>query len=227
MKERADRVLARLPPRRRVRPGRAAGLEGPSAKDGGELGWLRRGTVAARRGEGGLRAPAGRRFLGAHPHPGLASRFLQLEDRRGGGRGAARRREGGDPRPARQRAGRHLPDTQFIAELKKDAVIDVKMPELKEEPPSRVPPPRPRASGKRAGRGAIPVPIRIAHLDGDPSGIGAEVSAKALAKLRGALIPVPLRRRPACSRRRRRRRTSPSPPSRSGRPLPPARRSWR
>jgi len=33
------------------------------------------------------------------------------------------------------------------------------------------------------------VPIRIAISMGDPSGIGAEVSAKALAKLRGALIP--------------------------------------
>ena len=60
--------------------------------------------------------------------------ILQLEERRGGG-----------PKPLddvkeeiRDRLVNEQGDTyrtQFIAELKKDAVIDVKMPELKEEPP--------------------------------------------------------------------------------------------
>jgi len=132
VRERADRVLARL------RRGEEFGLvarqasEGPSASDGGELGWLRRGTVQPDVEKVAFGLQPGQISEPIRTRAGF--QILQLEDRRGGG-----------PKPLdevkeeiRDRLVNEQGDTyrtQFIAELKKDAVIDVKMPELKEDAP--------------------------------------------------------------------------------------------
>ncbi len=132
VRERADRVLARL--RRGEEFGMVArqASEGPSAGDGGELGWLRRGTVQPDVEKVAFGLQPGQISEPIRTRSGF--QILQLEDRRGGG-----------PKPLdevkeeiRDRLVNEQGDTyrtQFIAELKKDAVIDVKMPELKDEPP--------------------------------------------------------------------------------------------
>jgi peptidyl-prolyl cis-trans isomerase SurA len=132
VKERAERVLARV--RRGEEFGQVArqASEGPSASDGGELGWLRRGTVQPDVEKVAFGLQPGQISEPIHTKAGF--QILQLEDRRGGG-----------PKPLdvvkeeiRDRLVNEQGDTyrtQFIAELKKDAVIDVKMPELKEDAP--------------------------------------------------------------------------------------------
>jgi len=130
VKERADHVLARV--RRGEEFGQVArqASEGPSASDGGELGWLRRGTVQADVEKVAFGLQPGQISEPVRTRAGF--QILQLEDRRGGG-----------PKPLdevkeeiRDRLVNEQGDayrTQFITELKKDAVIDVKMPELKED----------------------------------------------------------------------------------------------
>src|SRR6266702_220410 len=130
VKERADHVLARV--RRGEEFGQVArqASEGPSASDGGELGWLRRGTVQADVEKVAFGLQPGQISEPVRTRAGF--QILKLEDRRGGG-----------PKPLdevkeeiRDRLVNEQGDayrTQFITELKKDAVIDVKMPELKED----------------------------------------------------------------------------------------------
>ena len=132
VKERADRIVAR------IRRGEEFGLvarqasEGPSASDGGELGWLRRGTVQPDVEKVAFGLQPGQLSEPIHTRAGF--QILQLEDRRGGGAKPLEEVK----EEIRDRLMNEQGDTyrtQFITELKKDAVIDVKMPELKEESP--------------------------------------------------------------------------------------------
>jgi peptidyl-prolyl cis-trans isomerase SurA len=104
--------------------------QGPSAEEGGDLGWLKRGTVqpevekvafALQPGEisGVVRTAAG-------------FQILRVEERRGGG---ARPLEEVTAE-VRDRLVNEQGDVyraQYIAELRKDAVIEVRLPELKGE----------------------------------------------------------------------------------------------
>ncbi|BDG09693.1 peptidylprolyl isomerase [Anaeromyxobacter paludicola] len=101
--------------------------QGPSAAEGGELGWLKRGMVqpdlekAAFRMKKGEISPVLRTQLGFQ--------IIQVEDLRGGG-----------PRPfadvkeeIRDRLTNEQLESyrnQYVSELRKDAIIEVKMPEL-------------------------------------------------------------------------------------------------
>ena len=103
--------------------------QGPSARDGGELGWLKRGTVQPDVEKVAFSLQPGQISGLVRTRPGY--QIIQVEERRGGG-----------PRPfeevkeeVRDRLVNEQGDTyraQYIAELRKDAVIEVKIPELKE-----------------------------------------------------------------------------------------------
>jgi peptidyl-prolyl cis-trans isomerase SurA len=128
VRERAEKLVARL------RHGEDFGLvarqvsEGPSASDGGELGWLRRGTVQAEVEKVAFGLQTGHISDPVLTRTGF--QILQVEARRGGGaKPLAEVKEEIRDRLVNEQGDRYR--TQFIADLKKDAVIDVKMPELK------------------------------------------------------------------------------------------------
>jgi len=104
--------------------------EGPTAKEGGELGWYRRGSLQPEVEKAAFALA-----------PGQISELLR------GSRGfqivETEERRGGEPRPLaevkddiRDRLYNEQIQTyrdQFVAELRRDAIIDVKMPELKQD----------------------------------------------------------------------------------------------
>ena len=109
--------------------------KGPGASDGGDLGWLRRGTIQKLAGGRRLRAE-GRRGVASWcgPAPGSTS------SRWRSGAGAAARASTQAKDEIRDRLSRSRPQAyreQYLAELKRDAVIDYRIPELKELRPRR------------------------------------------------------------------------------------------
>ncbi|WP_176065452.1 peptidylprolyl isomerase [Anaeromyxobacter diazotrophicus] len=128
VRERAEKLVARL------RRGEEFGLlarqasEGPSASEGGELGWLRRGTVQPEVEKAAFGMQQGQISDPVRTRSGY--QILQVEERRGGGpRPLAEVKEEIRDRLMNEQADRYR--SQFIAELKKDAVLDIKLPELK------------------------------------------------------------------------------------------------
>lgn len=128
VRERAEKALARL------RRGEDFALvarqvsEGPSASEGGELGWLRRGTVQPEVEKVAFALQPGQISEPVRTRSGF--QLLQVEDRRGGGpRPLAEVKEEIRDRLMNEQGDRYR--SQFIAELKKDAVLDLKLPELK------------------------------------------------------------------------------------------------
>lgn len=103
--------------------------QGPSASEGGELGWLRRGTVQPDLEKVAFALQPGETSEIIRTRQGF--QILQVEQRRGGG-----------PKPldevkeqVRDRLINEQGDSyraQYVAELRKDAVIDVRIPELKD-----------------------------------------------------------------------------------------------
>jgi peptidyl-prolyl cis-trans isomerase SurA len=104
--------------------------DGPTAKDGGELGWYKRGVLQPDVEKAAFALARGQTSGLVRSSRGF--QILQVEDRRGGG-----------ARPLDE-VKESIRDTlynqqletyrnQFVAELKKDAIIDVKMPELKQD----------------------------------------------------------------------------------------------
>ena len=127
---RAEKVLERLRAGEDFAKVAREVSQGPSASEGGELGWYGRGALqpdvekaafALEPGEisGVLRGPRG-------------FQIVQTEERRGGGlRPLAEVKDA-----IRDRLYNDQLETyrnQFVAELRKDAIIDVKMPELKQD----------------------------------------------------------------------------------------------
>ena len=131
VRERAARILTRLHKGDPFAEVARQSSEGPSASDGGELGWLRRGTVQPEVEKVAFGLQPGQLSEPVRTRAGF--QILQVEERRGGG--ARPIEEVKDE--IRDRLVNEQGDLyriQFITELKKDAVIDVKLPELKDEP---------------------------------------------------------------------------------------------
>ncbi len=103
--------------------------QGPSAPDGGELGWLRRGTVQPDLEKVAFGLQPGQISGLVRTRPGI--QILQVEERRGGGvRPLEDVKEEVRDRLVNEQGDTYR--TQYIAELRKDAVVEVKLPELKE-----------------------------------------------------------------------------------------------
>lgn len=102
--------------------------KGPSAPDGGDLGWLRRGTIQPDFEDAAFALETGR-FSGL-VRVGAGLHVIKVEDRR---RGGARTFE-----EAKEEIRTRLMEEQgesyrqqFVAELRRDALVDVKLAELK------------------------------------------------------------------------------------------------
>jgi peptidyl-prolyl cis-trans isomerase SurA len=110
--------------------------QAPSAAEGGDLGWLKRGTVQPEIEKVALALKPGQVSDLVRTRTGW--QILKVEDRRGG-----QVRPFDDVKEEiRDRLANEQVETyraQYVAELKKDAVIDVRMPELKDAATS--PPP--------------------------------------------------------------------------------------
>lgn len=115
--------------------------EAPSARDGGDLGWLRRGAIQAdlERAAFGLQAGA----VSGLVRTRAGWQILKLEERRGGSaRPFEEVKEDIRNRLLNQQAESYR--DQFVAELRKEAAIEVRMPGLEEPAAPAVPPGAPR-----------------------------------------------------------------------------------
>ncbi|WP_242392094.1 peptidylprolyl isomerase [Anaeromyxobacter oryzisoli] len=102
--------------------------KGPAADDGGDLGWIRRGTL-----DHALEDPAFALKAGQISDPirfGPGFHVLRVDERRrGGGKTFEEAREEIRARLVEEQGETYR--KQYIAELRRDALIDVKLPELK------------------------------------------------------------------------------------------------
>jgi len=106
--------------------------QGPSAPEGGDLGWLRRGVVQPEVEKAAFALESGQVSDLVRTKTGF--QILKVEERRGG-----------QPRPfdevkdeIRDRLTNDQADAarlQYVAELKKEAFVEVRLPELKEQQP--------------------------------------------------------------------------------------------
>jgi peptidyl-prolyl cis-trans isomerase SurA len=119
--------------------------QAPSAAEGGDLGWLKRGTVQPEIEKVALALKPGQVSDLVRTRTGW--QILKVEDRRGGQvRPFDEAKEEIRDRLANEQVESYR--AQYVAELKKDAVIDVRMPELKD---AAGPPPAARpASASRS-----------------------------------------------------------------------------
>ncbi len=102
--------------------------KGPSAKDGGDLGWLRRGTVQKPFEDAAFALQPGQVSGLVRAGPGL--HVIKVEDRRvGGGKKFEDVAEEIKARLFEEQVGTYR--QQYIDELKRAALIDVKLAELK------------------------------------------------------------------------------------------------
>ncbi len=103
--------------------------DGPSAREGGELGWLQRGTVQPDIEKAAFALAAGQVSAPVQARAGF--QILQVEERRGG----SLKPLDSVKEDIRNRLVQEQVDSYregFIAELRKDAVIDVRIPELRD-----------------------------------------------------------------------------------------------
>ncbi len=102
--------------------------KGPSAAEGGDLGWLRRGTVQKALEDVAFRLEPGQVSDLVRAGPGL--HVLKVEERRtGGGKKFEDVAEEIKARLFEEQVGTYR--QQYIDELKRDALVEVKIPELK------------------------------------------------------------------------------------------------
>lgn len=102
--------------------------KGPSASDGGDLGWLRRGTIQKALEDAAFKLEPGRISGLVRAGPGL--HVLKVEERRtGGGKKFEDVAEEIKNRLYEEQVATYR--QQYIDELKKDALVEVKLPELK------------------------------------------------------------------------------------------------
>jgi peptidyl-prolyl cis-trans isomerase SurA len=102
---------------------------GPGAEEGGDLGWMRRGTIQKRLEDVIFALADGQVSKPTRVGPGL--HVFKVEARRlGGGRALEKVKEEIRDRLAMEQSQSYR--TQYLAELKRDAVLEVNLPELKE-----------------------------------------------------------------------------------------------
>jgi peptidyl-prolyl cis-trans isomerase SurA len=101
--------------------------KGPSATDGGDLGWLRRGTIQKQLEDAAFALQDGEISPLVRAGPGF--HLVKVEERRtGGGRSFEDVAEEIRVRLYEEQVGKHR--EQYLEELKRDAHVDVKLPEL-------------------------------------------------------------------------------------------------
>jgi peptidyl-prolyl cis-trans isomerase SurA len=102
--------------------------KGPGAQDGGDLGWLRRGVVQKALEDAAFALKPGQVSGIVRAPPGL--HILKLvERRRGGAKTFEEAKEELRERLSNEQLDSHK--AQYIEELRRDALIDLKIPELK------------------------------------------------------------------------------------------------
>jgi peptidyl-prolyl cis-trans isomerase SurA len=102
--------------------------KGPSAEEGGDIGWLRRGTVQKQLEDAAFALKDGQISPLVRAGPGL--HILKVEARRtGGGKSFDEAKEEIRTRLYEEQVGSYR--QAYIEELKKSALIEVKIPELK------------------------------------------------------------------------------------------------
>jgi peptidyl-prolyl cis-trans isomerase SurA len=103
--------------------------KGPGAAEGGDLGWLRRGTIQKSLEDIAFSLKDGQVSALVRSGPGL--HVFKVEERRmGGGKTFEQAKDEIRDRLSMEQAQGYR--EQFVAELKRDAVIDILMPELKD-----------------------------------------------------------------------------------------------
>ena len=103
--------------------------QGPGASDGGDLGWLRRGTMQRSLEEVVFALKDGEVSKLVRAGPGL--HLFKVEERRtGGGKSFDQAKDEIRDRLSMEQTQAYR--EQFLGELKRDAVIDARIPELKE-----------------------------------------------------------------------------------------------
>jgi peptidyl-prolyl cis-trans isomerase SurA len=140
----AARVLARARDGEDFAALARAESEGPSARDGGDLGWLRRGQIQAELEKVAFALSPGAVSGVVRTRAGL--QIIKVEERRGGGaRPFDEVKEEIRARLMNDQAESYR--NQFVAELRKEATIDVRLPELREPaaPAGPAPQPAPRS----------------------------------------------------------------------------------
>ena len=129
-RRRAESLLARIKKGEDFGALARSESEGPSASDGGELGWLRRGTIQPELDRVAFDLPSGGVSEPVRTRAGF--HILKVDERRGG-----------EPLPfeevkeeIRNRLVNDQAESyraQFVEELRRDAIIEVKLPELSQE----------------------------------------------------------------------------------------------
>jgi peptidyl-prolyl cis-trans isomerase SurA len=124
---RAEQLLARIRKGEDFAAVARAESQGPSASDGGDLGWLRRGTIQPELDRVAFALPVGGVSDVVRTRAGF--QILKVDDRRGG-----------EPVPfetVKEEIRNKLVNeqaesyrAQFVEELKREAIIDVRLPEL-------------------------------------------------------------------------------------------------
>lgn len=129
VREKGEKVLARLEAGEDFAAVARQVSQGPSAADGGDLGWLRRGVVQPEVEKAAFALETGQISGLVRTRAGF--QILKVEERRGG-----------EPKPfdeVKDEIRDHLTNDQadvlrqqYVAELRKDAFIELRLPELKE-----------------------------------------------------------------------------------------------
>jgi peptidyl-prolyl cis-trans isomerase SurA len=104
--------------------------QGPGAEEGGDLGWMKRGTLQKKLEDVIFALPDGQVSKPVRAGPGL--HLFKVEERRlGGGRDLEKVKDEIRDRLAMEQSQTYR--GQYLAELKRDAVIEVNLPELRGE----------------------------------------------------------------------------------------------
>ena len=129
VREKGEKILARLRAGEDFAAVARQVSQGPSAADGGDLGWLRRGVVQPEVEKAAFALETGQVSGLVRTRTGF--QILKVEERRGG-----------EPRPfdeVKDEIRDHLTNDQadvlrqqYVAELRKDAFVELRLPELKE-----------------------------------------------------------------------------------------------
>jgi peptidyl-prolyl cis-trans isomerase SurA len=123
-----EKILARLAAGEDFAKVAREASKGPSAKDGGDLGWLRRGTVQKPFEDVAFKLEPGQVSGLVRAGPGL--HVIKVEERRvGGGKKFEEVAEEIKARLFEEQVGTYR--QQYLDELRREALVDVKLPELK------------------------------------------------------------------------------------------------